>query len=425
MRTRLITATLKAVVGCMLWGVLGSACGVSNEPRGEEAKAAKTANASEGAKTAEPARASEGATAAPTKAVTISFKPDGAQTEAIKALKASFEASRERASGHPTFPSDTVRKADNAELFVHIAATELEPQLRGRALEAMSQAWASNQGSTSKPVVNADYLKVTKALLAHPEGVVQYGAMEAAGNAIRGDNPDEALVAALIDVAAKHPKAPARFRALELLFNVKDDEAREDIVDARYAALSDANDMVVATVLNTTNPHKLLAKARFDEKVTALLKHKSPAVRGRAVSAAAGYAARQSGDEKAARIKRLMAFLEDEHPFVRSKAALAMERLKHKPAIHAIVKMLDDDTRSAISTPYERLDGKRHNFISDASGWSRVNDAAITAIERISRGLKGVEPFKPEKIRFKHVEGDLKKNAQLAQAWYATHKGDL
>jgi HEAT repeat protein len=157
-------------------------------------------------------------------------------------------------------------------------------------------------------------------------------------------------------------------------------------------------------------------------KLVELLKHKDPGVRGRAADTLASMA----GPDEAKRdelAKAILPLLGDENPYTKSAACSALAWLRHQPAIHRIIELVDDDTKNTYDIrDFNELNGNAGWVHHDGSAWSQVSDAALYALKSLSHETG--EKF-DYKVDAKKVDDDLKKGASDAKAWYAKVKGKV
>ena len=108
---------------------------------------------------------------------------------------------------------------------------------------------------------------------------------------------------------------------------------------------------------------------------------------------------------------------------VSEAAADGLAFSNHLPAIHAIVKLLDDTASNTYDIKdYKELDGRAGWLHHDGSAWSTVQDAALYSLKRLSAKTK--ERFE-YKVEGKTKDDDLKRSAEEAKAWYGKVKADV
>jgi hypothetical protein len=151
-------------------------------------------------------------------------------------------------------------------------------------------------------------------------------------------------------------------------------------------------------------------------KAVALAAHEDAGVRGRAVELLGAF-----GRDDPAALAVVLAALSDPSPYVRSEAAEAVARLRYVPAIHTLIKLVDDkeSNRHDIRN-WTTLDGKPGRLHHDGSPWAHVHDAAMNGIRSLSEGRLSLERINP-----KQIEEGLDRNAAATKAWYAKEKAKI
>jgi len=359
---------------------------------------------------------------APVGAIDISVELDEAGVVAAQELAALADPERGE------FPYKEL-KAEKAELFMWLAANNPTPHVRQAALIALPAGWTKNPTyEKDKKPVDADYRAVVTALLDSPHDRVLAGALKASDLLVSVEQPDAVVVAKLYEHATTLPTGPGRMAALEAMRTVTDGAKSTPHIDAVLANLTHDDPLVVATALDCVAylPSDLARPKDMRKTMKKLLDHSDPAVRGRAADRWAELVADQRKPKKNKEAgKRLAKMLKDAHPFVRAQAARSMEEVKYTAGIHDIKKhMLHDKAGNSISTPYTTLGSQRRNFISDASQWSRVDDAGLNAIAALSNPLKD-DKFTLRKLRYGKVDEDIKAAVKEVNDWYDAHKGQF
>jgi hypothetical protein len=113
--------------------------------------------------------------------------------------------------------------------------------------------------------------------------------------------------------------------------------------------------------------------------------------------------------------------LDDPSPHVRSKACLALARMKYAPAIHRIVDLLGD--ASINSYGYDEmpaLEGGPSKQVLTGSPWGSVQDAAVLALHTLAGDSLDLIRVTPE-----NAPKDIAHNAALTRAWYQRERAGL
>ncbi|MBN1773757.1 MAG: HEAT repeat domain-containing protein [Deltaproteobacteria bacterium] len=387
----------------------------SGEPGATTEPAAQPTTPAADAEPTEPAQPTEPEKPALAE-VTLKTAPTAEEQQAAQELAAKLAdlAQREAELGKP----------EQARLFLVLAASgKTEPPTIGAALLGLAYSWKED----AEAAFLEDYRAVVAARLGATEPEVLGPALKAAKKAVASTDPiDPALVQALLALVARPDDPAAPYEALDVLGSGKKVLEAAGTKDAFLAAFGSTHPHVAATALTTfawlasgTIPDAEAYRAKIEE----LLKHADPAVRGEACGALAEFV--PFGDAEAAVpiAKLLLPLLDDENPFVRSRAASSLADIKYKPAIHAFVKHLDDPAPNTYDTPsWKTLEGNDGWDHHDGSAWSRVDDAMLRAIQSITF----FDDVKFEyQVNVGSVEADLAAAVEAAKAWYEAHKADI
>ena len=347
----------------------------------------------------------------------------GAATTDADALtkKRADELSRSLKAG--AFPREEQKK-ENAEAFVYLAKHSKDTEVVAASLKAMAFTFTSYDKAKDKVLADGNYHKAVLARLDDKDSGVQAAAIAAAANSVTGKSPDEAVTAKIVELAKSHPTPEGRFAAIEQLWKVSQIEKDDKKLEPLVAALDAEQPWLVSRALFRLKG-KLSTYGKKDEvqaKLGELLKHADPGVRGRAAEALSSMA----GPDAAKReelAKLIMPLLADENPYTKSAACSSLAWLRYKPAIHEIIKLVDDETKNTYDIRgFNELNGNTGWVHHDGSAWSRVSDAALYALKSLSHETG--EKF-DYKVDAKKVEDDLKKAATEAKAWYAKVKGKI
>lgn len=415
------TRTLWAVLAVLGLALAGCPSGDAGKTPAKPAKKDDAAKKDDGAKKDDAAKKDgaakkDDAPASPDGALTIGTKLTDEQKKAATELAAKVKRGK--------FPWAEQAKKENAELFLHLAATSDKKEVVAAALHGMSRSWTYWKKNDKKMHVNEDYQAVVRARLGSSDDNILGRAIEAAPNAIAVDNPDKAVVSKLAAMAKGHKNAAARVAATDAIARAKDFQKNADIVDALLDALDDKEAYVVSTALFRMqfSAYSIVKKDALYAKAKELLGHKDQGVRGRAAVFAANLA--QSNDQKKELGGLIFPMLKDEAPFVRSYAATALSTLKRQDAIHAFMGMLEDTEKNSYNIKYTKLTGEPGTVHHDGSAWSRVDDAVLYSLKSMTWSM-GDKKFQYGKINYKTVDKDLAAAKKEAKAWYKKHKKDL
>jgi HEAT repeat protein len=349
-------------------------------------------------------------------------QPQGIQIQ-LKLSEAQKQASEKLVGKirHGRFPNEAVRDKDQAKLFLYLAATSDKPEVIMAALQAMKMAFTSSEAYKKKEYAGKDYGVVIAAHLHSKDPKIEGYALEAAPHAVSGKEPYAPVVDALVEIASTHENASARAEAIDRLRLVRDFQKNQKIGEAFLQALSSDKPYVVSKALFGLRLRAtgLVMRSKFLDRARSLMKHADPGVRGRAAELAG-----RLGAGKPQVVEEVVALLKDDHPFTRSAACSALAHMGDLGAVHAIIKLVDDSEKNTYDIRgFQTLTGRPGWVHHDGSAWSRVQDAAIRALERLS--MRTETRFKADRVDSKDVEGSLAKNARAAKSWYARVKAKL
>jgi HEAT repeat protein len=322
------------------------------------------------------------------------------------------------------FDYDDVRDQTNAKAFVHLAATATSADVTVAALRAMSLAFTSYDQSKERAVADEDYARAVLMKIQDAEPRVQGAAIKAAGHSVNGNTPHAKVVDALVDLAANHPKPEGKYAAIDVLGGVQG-LAKNPAWLAPFIKAFDAPEAYLVSEALANVKYRLYDaadKPTLKTKFEGLLKHADPGVRGNAAQALAHLAGYDDAVQ-AMYAGLIMPLLDDPNPFTKSAACSALATLGHKQAIHKIVTFVDDSTKSDYDIKgWTELDGDPGWQHHDASAWSTVGDAALSALRTLSRETKVKFQYD---VNFRTKDADLKKAAAEAKKWYAQVKPEL
>lgn len=238
--------------------------------------------------------------------------------------------------------------------------------------------------------------------LSSADGRVQYFALLAATD----KSQEEKVRRELLRLSGSQHAYQA-IPALELLSDQDRYSLDDGVASAFYHALDHPDPAVIVRALDRmgTEAESLSARPGFYEKVLSLTGHQSAYVRGMAVELTPHMVA---PSEEASLKSLLRGKLKDSSPYVRSKAAAALAELEDKSAIPELVKLLDDPSPSQVQTSYVDLMGDEVPLEDSGSTWSRVDDAALAALDFL--GVFDYGQVDPD-----HRDQDIRQEADRAR----------
>lgn len=312
-------------------------------------------------------------------------------------------------------PAESNKKT-NARVFTFIAATSDKPAVIGAALNSMHTAYSAHAKSKVKP--DADFDKVVSKHLGSEDPKIVARALRAARTALTGKEPSKELLSAVVALKDKHADGPGRYALIDALRVVSFDARNDALMSVFTESLDSKEPYVLSYTLQALyrSTRSIKDKAAVNAKVLQLAKHEDPGVRGRAIELLGS-----TGKGDPASLEVVLAALEDPHAYVRSEAAESSARLRHAPAIHSLMKLVDQaEPNSYQLEGFKNLDGSAAVLRHDGSAWGFVQDAAMTAIRSLSSG-----ELKLDRIEPKSVAENLASNAKATQAWYQQNKASI
>lgn len=342
----------------------------------------------------------------------LKFQPDAAQQKVVDELLAKLNRETWR------FPSKDTNAPENARLFTHIAATATDPAVVGAALSAMYGAYSSH--SKRKATPDSDFALVVDKHLRSQDPKLATRALLAARTGIAGKDGSEELIRTVVSLASQEPyrDGPGRYAIIDTLRVVSANQRTKEVVQILEESLDSKNTYVVSYALQALYraTRSIENRDALKAKALGMTAHEDPGIRGRAIELLGAL-----GRDDAEVLKVVLKALSDAHPYVRSEAAEAIARLRHRPAIHALVKLVDDKESNRYDIrDWSMLDGKPGRLHHDGSPWSRVYDAAMNAIRSLSEGAVELDRVNP-----KEIEKTLDKNAATTKAWYAKERKNI
>jgi len=304
---------------------------------------------------------------------------------------------------------------ENGPAFVYLAQTSSDPLILASALKGIEKTYNPDK---EYPKSNKADESVDLAILRNlssEDRMVLDQAIRTSKRAL-GEEPNQEVVGMLIEFVLNHPQVGARYEALDALSNVKNLDEDPRILDAFLHAMND--DAPVASLALFRSKASFARSERAEEMKALseqLLSHPDPGVRGRAIDVFVDF---HSQDE-AAILQKAEPMITDENPFVRASAVGALSRVQDPKAVHLIMSLVDDSEKNTYDIRFENLLGKSETVHHDGSAWSRVNDAALYALQSQTTRNPKEGKFVYDKIDHKRVDQDIAAKSQKAKDWYA------
>jgi len=314
---------------------------------------------------------------------------------------------------------------DNARVLLSLAETSTDPNVVSAALRGLLTTWThSPRYADRMALLTPEYATVMLQRLVDPHEGVQAAAMKAATKCLLGDEPNLEIAERLSELAANHASPAGRHEALEALWHSSEIANTPAQIAPFVSALDAPEAWLVSGALfrlgafgaGWPNQPALRAKLR------GLLAHADQGVRGRAAAALSAIVGERD-PERDAVAQAILPLLQDPQAYPRSAAATALAWLDYRPSVHAIVTLLDDRASNTYDLRgYNLLDGTPGFAHHDGSPWSRVNDAALRALQSFSSrlGTRFTFDVHPER-----VEMDLAAAGNTARAWYQSVLAEL
>lgn len=321
--------------------------------------------------------------------------------------------------------SRSVVNKDNARVLLSLAETSSEPGVVIAALRGLLTTWThSPRYAERMQPITSEYAIVVLGRMSDEHPGVQAAAMRAATKCLLGETPDAAIAAKLVALATRHPSPAGRYEALEALWHASAIASTPAQIAPFVAALDAPEAWLVSSALFRLGafgagwPEQPALRA----KLRVLLAHADPGVRGRAAAALSTIVG-SSDPQRDELAQAILPLLRDPHAYPRSAAATALAWLDHRPAVHAIVTLLDDRSDNTYDLRgYTLLDGTPGFAHHDGSPWSRVCDAALRALQSFSSRLGERFTFD---VHHERVDIDLGVAAEAARAWYQRVRAEL
>lgn len=332
-----------------------------------------------------------------------------------KGLRASIDGKSWRFAD--AIEGDAQRRAD----FLRLAHVATAPHELAAALSALMrlEAQRTSPAAATPSADDAELVKlVTSALVASQPRVVGR-ALELATSLLRASDTHATLTEALL-AQARAPRfdpGPMRRALLGALREAKPKLRSSAWYGTFLEALAAADNYVVALATEAL----LAALPGLQDRTllrafgSVLLDSEDPLLRGKGLEIL-GAIERDASDA----VREIYNLLDDPSPYVRSKACFALARMKHRPAIHRLVPLLDDTTANVLRYEIPELEGPARIETLMGSPWGRVQDAAVSALRVLARGgfeLQNVDP--------RTVAQTTTANAEAARTWYLANQHDI
>lgn len=321
--------------------------------------------------------------------------------------------------------SRSVTIKDNARVLLWLAETTSDERVAVAALRGLLTTWThSPRYAERMELITPEYVAVVLRRTEDEHPGVQAAAIKAASKCLLGEHPNADVAARLIELATHHPSPAGRLEALEALWQSSVIATTPAQIAPFVAALEAPEAWLVSGSLFRLGAFGggWTDQAALRAKLRELLAHADPGVRGRAATALSTIVGPSDPDRDGVG-QAISPLLRDPHGYPRSAAATALAWLDYRPAIHAIVLLLDDSSTNTYDLRgYSLLDGTPGFSHHDGSPWSRVNDAALRALQSFSSRLGERFTFD---VQHERVEADLGVAADAARAWYQRVQAEL
>lgn len=302
----------------------------------------------------------------------------------------------------------------NGPAFVYLALSSDDPEIVSGAFQGIEKTYNPNQEYDSANLSDSRVYEAVLRGLNSDDRSVLYYALKAAPDSL-GKTPDPKVMSKLIELADRAPEIGARIEAINALYTADGYDKNPQVLDVFIKAMGDESALASTALFRRSHGFTKSEKAEsIKAAAERLLTHEDPGVRGRAVELAWDF---HSGDGDWA-VKTLGPMLKDPSAFVCSRAAAALGASKDLRAVDDLVPLLDDTRKNTYDIEYEDLLGRRSTIHHDGSAWSRVDDAALSALRSLTYSLPENERFVYEKIDPKNVEADIASCVKKAKAWY-------
>jgi hypothetical protein len=289
------------------------------------------------------------------------------------------------------------------------------------ALSAVLTTYSSR--STRKPLPGAE---LEHALLRHvrsDSGVITRAALAAARVPLMTEAPGAELVSAIAEAAGPTQAPARRTLALETLNLIRPDRRGAEVLSVMEQALSAPQPEVVSQALfglASSGPSLVTLsqanRAELAKRVSELVGHANPGIRGRALFVLA-----QIGDLVAADVRLATALqtLHDREPYVRAEAANLAGRCRAPRAIHALMAHVGDLAAARYDLRFLDIEGRSSTAEHHLPGRPRVAEAALFSILALSRELPVPRQLELTLGGGVQAEARVLENAAGVRSWYA------
>lgn len=343
------------------------------------------------------------------------------------AVASTADALAGRVNQNGRFPGGDERNPANGPAFLHLAATHPDPAIVAAALRAMSYTWRSEPRPGGKrSVMTPDYVTVVRARLAAEEGIVRAAALRAARLPLNGRTPDAGVLDAVLAMVTKGSVAD-QLAAMSALGNVQafarsrttKGPIKARVIDTLEPLLLSKEPVIIAATLRRLERSGYPGMPKADAiaaHTLRLAKHPEAAVRGESLRLASTLAGKKADDKL---IGRIDASLGDSDPYVRATAAEMAVEFKHRPAVHRIMELIDDEAPAIRKVGgFTALDGRpgQERFRVETSG--RLDEVALAAVDALTDGIGPKLECRVSGRNRKAARAQAKADAK---AWYAAN----
>ena len=317
-------------------------------------------------------------------------------------------------------------KKENARLFLWNTLTDKDPNVIAASLEGMSERYTYYEETDKLLKADEDYDIAVLLHLGSDNDVVLARAIKASTDSIGGTEPNKDIVTELVRNATENDNAAAKMAVIQALASYTDFEELDETVDVYLSVLSAEEPWLVSQALEelSRNTYSLIRVDEFKEQLMGLLHSEDAGTR----AGAANMLGRLAVDDEDAG-KAVHALLFDENPYVKSEAAEGLSYAKRLASVHKLVEMLNEKGADA-ENKYELdgfvdLEGEPAKIYRSGSVWNRVDDAVLTAIERLTQELDEADRFDYPSINHENKESEIAAAVAAAKKWYKSHKSSL
>jgi hypothetical protein len=353
--------------------------------------------------------------------------PDADTMERVQELRGLIKDTR----GFNYLPHEVTFDSAYGRAWLYILQTSADKKTQVISLRAVYTLHSPNPsaGSTinGKPYQRLMTTKEVKAAvrkhLSSSDRQVLLAAIHASRDSVWGSDPDIATARLLLKLQRTSEDPQTRRDALGACGSYM--RADPLVAEAQLRALKDSYPANRDSALKSIAA-KHRKGIRYSDQLerrlyagtTALLKDSSPAVRGQAAIVCARVVPKEERMTLADRLFRLLA---DPHPLVRSRAAAGLARMKHLPAVHRLMRLVDDGANSKFDLDV----GDRTTVHEYGSDLQTVDDAVLRALHDLT-GELGPTRFEYALYKESRPSADLqpkiKSEARRARTWYNLHR---